>query len=318
MQKWDGCVVYDADFLFINVVANWPGSVHDPRVLRLSPLFETFEGNQRPLQGIILGENSSESESTSSSSESESDDDMDEDNNPSDATERGRTAAERGWGESDEVGEDEDVVGGGDEDERGEDEDGGEDDGGEDEDGGEGKDDCEDEGGDGEGAGGEDEDERHFGGNEWSESSMSSSCTAVHFTAFYNTHGSIETPVRLNTYRDAAKGRLPTRHRVQQGDTARKSLAGVRTTLEVYSQSDGKKSRLPTKIGQQQKKRFNNRLCAEGHYTRPSRPNPGQKWRLGLGSHTSATRIPFPKSYGSHPTVNRVPRAAGIQGPFLA
>lgn len=42
--------------MFINVSAKWPGSVHDARILRCSPLFAAFEGNQPPLDGIILGD----------------------------------------------------------------------------------------------------------------------------------------------------------------------------------------------------------------------------------------------------------------------
>jgi hypothetical protein len=41
---------------YINVVARWHGSVHDTRVLRNSPLFTAFEGNQPPLDGILLGD----------------------------------------------------------------------------------------------------------------------------------------------------------------------------------------------------------------------------------------------------------------------
>ena len=49
-------MVCDADLLFINVVARWPGSVHDARILRLSQLFADFESN-RPLQDrVVLGD----------------------------------------------------------------------------------------------------------------------------------------------------------------------------------------------------------------------------------------------------------------------
>ena len=49
-------VVCDADLVFMNVVAKWPGSVHDSRILRLSPLFQAFEGIRKPVDGIILGD----------------------------------------------------------------------------------------------------------------------------------------------------------------------------------------------------------------------------------------------------------------------
>jgi len=40
----------------INCVAKWPGSVHDARILRESPIFAAFEGNPKPLNGYILGD----------------------------------------------------------------------------------------------------------------------------------------------------------------------------------------------------------------------------------------------------------------------
>ncbi|KAI0216810.1 putative nuclease HARBI1, partial [Lamellibrachia satsuma] len=50
-------VICDADLLFINCIAKWPGSVHDARVLRESSLFDAFESEiQKPLRGIILGD----------------------------------------------------------------------------------------------------------------------------------------------------------------------------------------------------------------------------------------------------------------------
>ena len=37
-------------------MSRWPGSVHDARILRNSPLFTVFEGNQPPLDGLFLGD----------------------------------------------------------------------------------------------------------------------------------------------------------------------------------------------------------------------------------------------------------------------
>ena len=41
--------------MFIDVIAKWPGSVHDSRILRRSVLFDAFEGNHRPINGFLLG-----------------------------------------------------------------------------------------------------------------------------------------------------------------------------------------------------------------------------------------------------------------------
>ena len=49
-------VICNADLVFINVIAKWPGSVHDARILRESMVFEAFERNQKPLQGLISGD----------------------------------------------------------------------------------------------------------------------------------------------------------------------------------------------------------------------------------------------------------------------
>ncbi|KAK7477226.1 hypothetical protein BaRGS_00002137, partial [Batillaria attramentaria] len=49
-------VVCDADLVWLNVVARWPGSVHDSKILRLSSLFRSFEGNEKPVDGIILAD----------------------------------------------------------------------------------------------------------------------------------------------------------------------------------------------------------------------------------------------------------------------
>jgi hypothetical protein len=40
----------------INCVAKWPGSVHDARILRESPLFDAFESVRKPVNGIVLGD----------------------------------------------------------------------------------------------------------------------------------------------------------------------------------------------------------------------------------------------------------------------
>lgn len=49
-------VLCDANLVFLNVVAKWAGSVHDARILRNSALFEAFESERPPLQGVILGD----------------------------------------------------------------------------------------------------------------------------------------------------------------------------------------------------------------------------------------------------------------------
>lgn len=45
------------DYQFYYISANWPGSVHDARVLRNSPLYRRMEGGWRPFpNGIIVGD----------------------------------------------------------------------------------------------------------------------------------------------------------------------------------------------------------------------------------------------------------------------
>lgn len=46
----------NADLVFINIVARWPGSCHDSRILRQSQVYEQFENDPKPLQGFILGD----------------------------------------------------------------------------------------------------------------------------------------------------------------------------------------------------------------------------------------------------------------------
>ncbi|RUS74331.1 hypothetical protein EGW08_017901 [Elysia chlorotica] len=50
-------IVCGPNLEIMNCVAKWAGSVHDARILRESQLFAAFEGNNKPLQGIFLGEN---------------------------------------------------------------------------------------------------------------------------------------------------------------------------------------------------------------------------------------------------------------------
>ena len=47
-------LICDASFHIINVVARWPGSTHDSRILQSSRIGQLFEDGQ--LQGILLGD----------------------------------------------------------------------------------------------------------------------------------------------------------------------------------------------------------------------------------------------------------------------
>ncbi|XP_025099687.1 putative nuclease HARBI1 [Pomacea canaliculata] len=49
-------VICDADMIFIDVVAKWPGSVHDSRVLRESGIFNAMEQVNQPVRGYLLGD----------------------------------------------------------------------------------------------------------------------------------------------------------------------------------------------------------------------------------------------------------------------
>ncbi|GFR96918.1 protein ANTAGONIST OF LIKE HETEROCHROMATIN PROTEIN 1, partial [Elysia marginata] len=49
-------IMCDADYLIINQACNMPASVHDARILRESAIFEAFEGPNKPINGIILGD----------------------------------------------------------------------------------------------------------------------------------------------------------------------------------------------------------------------------------------------------------------------
>ncbi|XP_025098862.1 putative nuclease HARBI1 [Pomacea canaliculata] len=49
-------VICNADLLFIDVVAKWPGSVHDARILRQSSIFAAFEGHPKPVDGVMLAD----------------------------------------------------------------------------------------------------------------------------------------------------------------------------------------------------------------------------------------------------------------------
>lgn len=49
-------LVCDADLVITNCVVNWPGSVHDSRILRESALYRAFERVPKPLDGVLLGD----------------------------------------------------------------------------------------------------------------------------------------------------------------------------------------------------------------------------------------------------------------------
>ena len=48
-------MVMDSNFIITNLVALWPGSCHDSRILRMSGLWDHFEGGNLRL-GILLGD----------------------------------------------------------------------------------------------------------------------------------------------------------------------------------------------------------------------------------------------------------------------
>ena len=50
-------LVCDPELKFYNAYVKWPGSVHDSRVLRRSPLYALFESGFRPFpHAILLGD----------------------------------------------------------------------------------------------------------------------------------------------------------------------------------------------------------------------------------------------------------------------
>ena len=49
-------VICDADLLFIDIIAKWPGSVSDAWILRKSALCAAFEGSEKPVAGLLLGD----------------------------------------------------------------------------------------------------------------------------------------------------------------------------------------------------------------------------------------------------------------------
>ena len=49
-------VVFNQNYKFIDVVAQWPGSMHDAQILRESPLFPLFEGGHVPPGCHLLGD----------------------------------------------------------------------------------------------------------------------------------------------------------------------------------------------------------------------------------------------------------------------
>ena len=49
-------VVFDNNYKFLDIVAQWPGSVHDARILRESGLFALFEAGRVPVGCHLLGD----------------------------------------------------------------------------------------------------------------------------------------------------------------------------------------------------------------------------------------------------------------------
>ena len=48
-------IICDADMRVINCSVKWPGSIHDARILRESPIYASIESPNKPLSGFILG-----------------------------------------------------------------------------------------------------------------------------------------------------------------------------------------------------------------------------------------------------------------------
>lgn len=50
-------MICGTDFKFYAINANWPGSVHDARILRNSQIYHQFDNGWRPFSGaVILGD----------------------------------------------------------------------------------------------------------------------------------------------------------------------------------------------------------------------------------------------------------------------
>ncbi|XP_025079578.1 putative nuclease HARBI1 [Pomacea canaliculata] len=49
-------LICDANLVITHCVINWPGSVHDSRILRESSIWQLFERAARPVPGMLLGD----------------------------------------------------------------------------------------------------------------------------------------------------------------------------------------------------------------------------------------------------------------------